>query len=187
MEEIFKFKELNRLKLVPRANSVGNRKESSAEHSWSSLLLADLLLNEVNKKLDRLKIYEILMYHDLVEIEAGDIALDPINEVNINNKKEIEFAAAKIVKSKLPIGLQDKFFNLFLEFEKQKTIEARFAKAIDVFDAIIQEIDYKTDWKGWSKDFLISQKEIFFRDFPKILNLFHNTIDYLEKEGYFNQ
>ncbi|XMB67520.1 hypothetical protein RI065_03070 [Mycoplasmatota bacterium zrk1] len=36
--------ELEELKLVDRGLNVGNRKESTAEHSWSCMLIADIQL-----------------------------------------------------------------------------------------------------------------------------------------------
>ena len=76
MEEINKLRRLYHLKHVDRFNSVLKRKESSAEHSWSCLILADYFLNLMkDRDIDRLKVYELLLYHDVVEIEAGDIGL----------------------------------------------------------------------------------------------------------------
>ena len=31
----------------------------------------------LDEKLNRLKVYELIMYHDLVEIETGDVAIQP--------------------------------------------------------------------------------------------------------------
>lgn len=186
MKEILKFKEFNKLKKIYRMNSVGNRKESSAEHTWSSLILADYFLEKINLKINRLKIYEILIYHDVVEIQAGDTPLSPYQNNN-QNKAEIELKAAKILKNKLPKLQAEKFYKLFLEFEEQKTIEARFAVAIDKLDAVIQEIDYKKDWKGWNKKFLLQKKEKYFIEFKEIHKEFLKIVKYLEKEGYFNQ
>jgi len=184
MEDILKFTKFNQLKKVYRMNSVGKRKESSAEHSWSALMLADFFLNKIDKKIDRLKVYELLLYHDVVEIDSGDF---PIKSKELAlNKKEIELKSAKKLKAQLPKSQASKFFNLFLEFEENKTTESKFANAIDKFDAIIHEIDYKADWKGWSRQFLIDKKEKFFLDFPEINKLFHELLDYLEKKGYFS-
>lgn len=185
MDEILKFNKFNKLKQVYRMNSVEDRKESSAEHSWSTLMLADYFLDKITQKIDRLKVYEIIMYHDVVEIESGDIALDPNNHVP--DRKEIELKATEKLKEKLPKNQAEKFFKLFLEFEEQKTIESRFANAIDKFDAIVQEIDYKTDWKGWSRDFLQDKKEKFFLEFPEINKEFQKVLNYLDTNGYFNQ
>lgn len=63
MHNIHKLRKLYQLKRVERANSVSLRRESSAEHSWSCLILADYFLSQMqNSKLDRLKVYELLMY-----------------------------------------------------------------------------------------------------------------------------
>ena len=44
MEEIHKLRKIYALKDVARDAQVGNRKESSAEHTWSTLMLADYFL-----------------------------------------------------------------------------------------------------------------------------------------------
>ena len=185
MDEILRFSKFNELKKIYRTSSVENRKESSAEHTWSSLLLADYFLLKIDLKIDKLKVYELIMYHDVVEIESGDFPLGP--GVCRKNKTKIELEAAKVLMEKLPNGQKDKFFQLFLEFEENKTLEARFANAIDKLDVMIHELDYKIDWKGWSKKFVIDKKEKFFDDFPIMKRDFHKLLDYLEKEGYFSQ
>lgn len=182
MEEIQKLRILNKLKSVYRANSVGNRKESAAEHSWSALMLADYYGSIVDQSLNKLKVYELLLYHDLVEIEAGDIPLDPNNEVS--NQKAIERAAAETLKQRLPDSLQTKFWELFYEFEKGATPEARFARAIDCLDAMIHELDYRDDWAGWSRAFLVTRREGYFDGFPELLDEFHTLVDYLVELGY---
>ncbi|MCC7574778.1 HD domain-containing protein [Candidatus Woesearchaeota archaeon] len=149
MEDIHKFRIFNKLKTVYRFNSVEDRKESTAEHSWSCLILADFFLSRNNFNLDRLKVYELLMYHDVVEIEAGDSPLHP--EIKRLDKSEKEKKAMKLLHTELPTPLNNKFLKLFTEYEEQKTLESKFAKAIDALDAEIHELDYKQDWKGWSE------------------------------------
>ncbi len=85
IEEINKLKIFNKLKTITRSSSVDNRKESTAEHTWSALVLADFFLTKTNTKLNRLKVYELLMYHDVAEIYAGDTPLHP--EIKTLNKK----------------------------------------------------------------------------------------------------
>lgn len=185
MEEIIKLRKLYGLKKVYRANSVENRKESSAEHSWSCLILADYLLNITNIKLDRLKVYELLMYHDVVEIEAGDTPMHKHEERK--NQKEREQKALNKLKNEVPKELKTKFVNLVNEYEENKTMEAKFAQAIDKLDAQIHELDYKKDWKGWTEKFLRDEKEKYFREFPKIKQAFEKITDYAKKSGYFDQ
>lgn len=73
MQTILQIKKLYELKHVLRDNHVRNRIESVAEHSRSALILADYFLSTLQLDVDRLRVYELLMYHDVVEIETGDI------------------------------------------------------------------------------------------------------------------
>lgn len=185
MEDIHKFRVFNKLKSVYRFNSVDKRKESSAEHSWSCLILADFFISKYYPSLDRLKVYEILMYHDVVEIEAGDCPLHP--DIKRLDKKEKEKQASHLLEQSLPSPLNRKFTNLFNEFEEQKTLESRFAKAIDALDAQIHELDYKEDWKGWTEEFLVTKKMRLFEEFPEMKKIFFEIIDYLKENDYFSQ
>lgn len=185
MEDIHKFRIFNKLKTIYRFNSVEDRKESSAEHSWSCLILADLFLSKFDFNVDKLKVYELLMYHDVVEIESGDTPLHP--EIKRLGKKDKEKKVIELLHKSLPTPLNDKFVNLFTEFEEQKTVESKFAKAIDALDAEIHELDYKQDWKGWTEEFLVNKKLKFFEEFPEMKKVFFEILDYLKTNDYFNR
>ena len=185
MKELHKLRKFYQLKTVYRKNTVTGRKESSAEHSWSCLILADYFLSQMKEKLDRLKVYELLMYHDVVEIEAGDVCIS--DEKGRIGKKERELQAVQVLKKDIPNVLKEKFAALFHEFEEEKTREAKFAKAIDALDAQIHEMDYKGDWKGWPADFLQKKKGHLFEEFPELKETFQKLMEYLKKEGYFDQ
>ena len=120
MNELEKLYEFYKLKTIKRETEIENnnrRKESSAEHSWSCLILADYFLEQMSKlKLNKLKIYELLIYHDIVEIETGDTGLHKKEERK--SKKEIEKKGAKILSKRLPNILSKRFLKLFNEYEK---------------------------------------------------------------------
>ncbi len=183
MDELQRLRKFYELKRVERANSVGGRKESSAEHSWSCLILADYFMSEMDLKLDRLKVYELLMYHDLVEIEAGDVCIS--KEELRRDKKEKETKALHCLKDKIPASLKKKLVDLFEEFEGEKTVESRFAKAIDTLDGTIHQLDNKGDWKGWTEDFLRKKKEHLFQEFPPLKEIFEEAIVYAKQEKFF--
>ena len=185
MEEINKLRKLYQLKNVSRACSVQGRKESAAEHSWSSLILADYFMSIMKEKLDRLKVYELLMYHDVVEIESGDIPIH--HEDKRENKKEVEMKAMIKLKENFPEIMKEKIWKLFIEFEEQKTREAKFAKAVDFFDAELHELDYKEDWKGWTEEMLRKYKSASFAEFPELSEQFDRMMKYCHEEGYFNE
>ena len=129
--------ELEKLKTVERGLNVGNRKESSAEHSWSCLLIADLVIDYVNEPLDRLKVFEYLLYHDVAEVYAGDAKFNNPEEMKLKQEKE-EKALEKI-SSFLPDATR--FQRIMSEYERRKTRESEFAKAIDCIDSCIRNLN----------------------------------------------
>ncbi len=194
MKELSSLRKFYELKRIERANTVAGRKESPAEHSWSCLILADYFLSRMEKgrttkrgmkmpALNRLKVYELLLYHDVVEIEAGDVNL--LDEQERKHKGEREKQAAHVLHQHLPVELGKKFLVLFHEYEEGKSNEARFAKAIDALDAEIHELDYKEDWKGWTEDFLRKKKGPLFEEFPELKEAFEEIMGFVKKEGYF--
>lgn len=198
MKELSPLRKFYELKRVERANTVASRKESPAEHSWSCLILADYFLSRMEKSkrerrpgrlkpgrlnLDRLNVYELLMYHDVVEIEAGDVNI--LLEQERKHKAERERQAAHVLHQHLPVELGKKFLALFHEYEEGKTIEARFAKAIDALDAEIHELDYKEDWKGWTEEFLRKKKGPLFEEFPELKKAFEEMMAFVKEERYF--
>ncbi len=138
-------------------------------------------------KLDRLKVYELLMYHDVPEIYAGDTVLHPEIIQDNKSKFEKEMLAAKKLREELPHPLNDKFFKLFEEYEAKESREAKFAKAIDALESEIHEMDYKEDWRGWTPEFLTQKKAHLFADFPELKKVFFELLDYLKENGYFDQ
>ena len=183
MEELVKLRQINKLKEVYRFAAVGKRKESSAEHSWSALIVADYLLSRSKLKLDRSKVYELIMYHDLAEIEAGDNPLNP-NVLPFKKYKEKETKAAKNIAKSLPAPLNKKYLELFEEFEEGQTKEAQFAKLVDAIDADLHELDYPQDWKGWTEEYYLSKRENIFKKFPELSKLLNEFINYLKKHKY---
>lgn len=184
-QEMQRFRYLERLKEVYRISSVEKRKESTAEHTYGCLILADLVMSYKDFNVDRQKVMDLILYHDVVEIEVGDTPFEPGSKRT--DKMELERKAAQELKTKIPKTISEKYIKLFEEFEERETREAKFAKLIDLFESQIHEFDYKEDWKGWSADFLVSNREHYFEDFPELKEIFFEMIEWLESEGYFSQ
>mgnify|MGYP002599456744 CR=1 FL=1 len=66
--------EIDKEKLIGRQTylSDASRKENDAEHAWHMAIMAVLLKEYANEKIDVLKTMTMLLIHDLVEIDAGD-------------------------------------------------------------------------------------------------------------------
>jgi putative hydrolases of HD superfamily len=170
------------LKKTYRFSSVGNRKESAAEHSWSCLVIADYFLPKIKRKINRQRVYELLIYHDLAEIESQEMTLGP-NLTRKGSGSREERAAQKLQKE-LPGEIAKRFAKMSDEFRKQKTIESKFARAIEQLDAQIHGLDHKEDWKGWNEKFLRESKGKYFENFPELKTTFETIVEYLAKNGY---
>jgi putative hydrolase of HD superfamily len=120
--------EADRLKTVIRGNRIadGSRRENTAEHSWHLALFA-LVLSE--------RVVQMLLLHDLVEIEAGDTPL--YDAAAAVGQAEREQAAADMLFGLLPADQGPHFRAIWDEFEAADTPDARFAKACDRLQPIL--------------------------------------------------
>jgi putative hydrolase of HD superfamily len=66
--EIDKEKEIGRQTYL----ASGSRKEDDAEHAWHMAIMAYLLQEHANEKIDILRTIMMILTHDLVEVYAGD-------------------------------------------------------------------------------------------------------------------
>ena len=117
------------LKHLPRAGwqRVGiDQPESVASHSWGISVLISLLSPP---HLNKLRMYEMALAHDLPEVITGDIT--PHDNVSSAEKKEREQAAAQTL---LPPSL----YASWLEYEENITLEAQFVHMLDKLDMALQ-------------------------------------------------
>lgn len=142
--------ELEHLKKVYRRNLVidGSRRENSAEHSWHIALMAVVLAKFSDfPELDLPKVVKMLLLHDVVEIDAGDVF---VYDAEANRGKfERELRAAERIFGLLPEPLGSEFLALWKEFEERQTPEARYAAAIDSFQPLSNHL--LSDGKGIEK------------------------------------
>lgn len=133
--------ELEKLKSVLRkTRPVGlDRFENTAEHSWQTALTAMVFLEDTDASLDALKVLKMLLIHDVVEIDVGDVFV--YDEQARADAEEIERAAAKRIFRLLPERLGVELLALWEEFEARETPESIFAKAIDRVNPVIQNLN----------------------------------------------
>ncbi|MES2552542.1 MAG: HD domain-containing protein [Pseudomonadota bacterium] len=131
LNEIFSFIiEMDKLKSVLRKTKpVGlDRYENTAEHSWQVCLLAHLLVGRSAIPVDINRVVEILLVHDIPEIDAGDQILYEGRNADRANK---ELEAAQRIFGLLPDPQAQWCMGRWQEYEERKTNEAMFAYAID--------------------------------------------------------
>lgn len=148
MEKQFAFiKEIDGLKKIGRQSYLkdGSRKENDAEHSWHLAMMA-LLMNEyANEKIDVLRVISMVLIHDIVELDAGDTYA--YDEAGNATKRERELAAAERIFHILPEDQAKYLYDLWEEFEEAVTPESKFAHTLDNIQPLM--LNYATDGKAW--------------------------------------
>lgn len=143
--------ELDRLKAVKRQITLpadNNRQENSAEHSWHVALMASVLSQYAQKPIDVTRVIRMILIHDIVEIDAGDMfAFNAQDDHDAQAQKELD--AAKRIFGLLPTPLNNELLNLWLEFEEAQTADAEFAKAMDRVLPVFQNM--KDEGGSWKK------------------------------------
>jgi putative hydrolase of HD superfamily len=131
--------EADKLKTIIRRTPLtdNSRLENSAEHSWH-LTLAALTLQDHVPGVNLGRVLELLIVHDLVEIDAGDtFAYDAAAQ---HGKADRERAAADRIFNLLPADQAARLRGAWDEFEAHATSEARFANALDRLQALLQNM-----------------------------------------------
>ena len=139
--------EVDKLKFITRQTylSDGQRKENDGEHSWHLALMAVLLSEYSNEKVDLIKVITMVLIHDIVEIDAGDTyAYDAVGN---QSKREREVKAADRIFNILPEDQAKKFRQLWEEFEAYETPEAKFAHVCDNVQPLM--LNDATDGLAW--------------------------------------
>jgi len=139
--------EADRLKGVGRQSYVlgGARKENSAEHSWHVALMVLVLAEHADAPVDRFRVVQMLLVHDIVEIEAGDTYI--YDAQGNQSKAQREQAAAERLFGLLPADQAAAFRALWQEFEAGETAEARFANSLDRLMPLLHNV--ATAGRSW--------------------------------------
>ena len=123
--------EMDKLKLIMRQTPLldGSRKENDAEHSWHLAMLVMILSEYAEPPVDMARVLQMVLIHDVVEIDAGDTYC--YNAAAHHDKVERELRAAERLFGLLPGDQGEQLRGLWEEFEARETPEARFANAVD--------------------------------------------------------
>jgi putative hydrolase of HD superfamily len=141
--------EVDKLKSILRHSRVSfaDRRENDAEHSWHLAVAVMVLSEYAELELDLLHTLEMVLIHDVVEIDAGDTIAYADSSAKAA-QTERERAAAERLFGMLPAGQGRRLRALFDEFEARQTREARFARALDRVQPILQNVHSNgTTWK----------------------------------------
>lgn len=138
LKQIEFIKEIDKLKYIFRKTKLINsdRPENDAEHSWHLAMMAIILAEHSNEPIDVAKVMKMVLIHDIVEIDSGDVfAYDTVKS---HNNFDEELKAARRIFGILPAEQTEEFINIWQEFEEMKTPESKFARALDRLEPLLQ-------------------------------------------------
>ena len=136
--------EADKLKQVLRATTLvdASRPENSGEHSWHLALYAMVLADQAGPDVRIDRVIRMLILHDLVEIDVGDVPIHSANGLahGSTDTAAAEARAADRIFGLLPPDLAAEFRALWEEFEAAATPDAVFAKALDRVQPVMHNI-----------------------------------------------
>jgi putative hydrolase of HD superfamily len=147
----------HRLTEITRVNRLldGTRSETSAEHSWHLALCAVVLADGAAPGVDLTRVLEMLVIHDIVEIDAGDVPIyDAVARAEV---EALERVAAQRLFGLLPEPGGARLLALWEEFEEAVTDEARFARAVDRLQPLL--LHWAGDGAAWNERGVTVAKE----------------------------
>ena len=147
--------EIDKVKGIIRKSRIFHEKryENDAEHAWHICMMALVLAEYANERIDISKVIKMALLHDLVEIDAGDTFLYAANRKDATLK---ERECAKRIFGILPEDQCNEFITLWEEFEAKETPEAKFAGVMDRLEPLLQ--NYYDNGHTWKKHKINSEK-----------------------------
>jgi len=183
-KQISFIKEIDKIKYIQRKTKLFNsdRCENDAEHSWHLAMMTIVLAEHSVAPIDVLKVLKMVLIHDIVEIDAGDIFMYDTEKSHTNTENE-RMAAIRIF-GLLPTEQGDELIAIWEEFETGVTNEAKFAKSMDRFEPLLQNVSNNGGtWKEFDVDFskVIEKKKVIKEGSSKLWkyaeNLLNESVD----------
>jgi putative hydrolase of HD superfamily len=179
--------EIDRLKQILRQSLItgGSRRENSAEHSWHLAMMASVLAEYALPGADLLRTLQMLLLHDLVEIDAGDTFCYDL-QAN-QDKAEREAQAADRIFGLLPSDLGQEMRSLWDEFEARETPSAKFAAALDRIEPmLLNQHTQGGTWKqhGITQDRVLQRMQPVAEGAPELWGFVEQVIEDCVAAGY---
>lgn len=122
--------------------------QTIAEHVAAVSNLALVTILEYDLKLDVNKVMQMIAVHEYGEIIIGDIT--PFDNITAEEKYQAEKEAFKDIVKELK---ENKYlYNLWEEFEKKETDEAKFAYDMDKLEAALNALRYMDNLDNVDKE-----------------------------------
>ncbi|GAA0876067.1 HD domain-containing protein [Wandonia haliotis] len=157
-KQIAFIKEIDKIKYIRRRTRLFNsdRNENDAEHSWHLAMMALVLSDYSDAEVDLLKVIKMVLIHDIVEIDAGDTFIYDPNKNHENTEEELK--SAQRIFGLLPEKQAAEFIEIWTEFEEGVSEEAKFARAMDRLEPLLQNTS--NDGGTW-KEFGVRYQQVY--------------------------
>jgi putative hydrolase of HD superfamily len=110
--------------------------ESIADHSFLTALTAMVLSDSMG--LDTCKVMRMALFHDLAEVEIGDIT----PEQKTSNHGENEDKAMKKIFNFFDKPFRELYWEIWVEYKNKETLEAILVHDSDKIDMVLQALEY---------------------------------------------
>lgn len=122
-----------------RIYSETNDIENDAEHSWHLAMMVMIFGNKIDRTANLLRMLQLALVHDLVEIYAGDVwAFAP----DKSGKEAKESEATTKLADLLPESEAIELKALLEEYQKKETIESKIVSSLDKIQPILMNIEF---------------------------------------------
>jgi putative hydrolase of HD superfamily len=138
------------LRGIPR-----ERCESVADHVFATAILAIVVSEQLRPDLDRLRVLELALTHELGEIDAGD--LTPADRVPLETKHRLERDGVNRLAGLLASG--SRLVELWSEYEAGVTPEGRFVRQIEKLEMALQAAAYEEAGSPDLSEFIQSARD----------------------------
>lgn len=159
-------KEIDKLKYIQRKTKIfnSNRHENDAEHSWHLAMMVMVMAEHANAPIDMLKVIKMVLIHDIVEIDSGDVFFYDTTKNHSNTDEEL--LAANRIFGLLPEEQAQQLIEIWKEFKAGETDDAKFAKSMDRLAPLMQ--NHSNNGGTW-KEFNVPYQKV------------HNLKNYIQK------
>ena len=186
LKQIAFIKEIDKIKYIQRRTKLfhSDRNENDAEHSWHLAMMALVLSEYSDAKIDVLKVIKMVLIHDIVEIDAGDTFIYDQNKNHTNTDEEL--VAAERIFGLLPQKQAQEFIEIWKEFEDGISNEAKFAKSMDRLEPLLQNTSNNGGtWKEYNVKYqtVYDKKKVIKNGSTELWNFAKNLINESVEKG----
>jgi 5'-deoxynucleotidase YfbR-like HD superfamily hydrolase len=192
LEEVKRIQYLYQLQRVIRSNLKRIetiKTESVAEHVYGMCVLAQYfsIVEDLPRALDMQKVFSMITWHDIDEIETGDIVGFLKTEADKRGESDAIATAIASTSAILATSIE----TTVAEYKKKESLEARFVKAIDKLDPIfyfLNENGYNVfQTSPATREQHCRIKEPYLKDFPYMMRFHNVTLELFEERGFFRK